>query len=270
VWDIVTGNLLLQLLDHKDVVSDVAFNGTRLLASASFDGTCKIWDLKDEGNLSKTLTIDGKAFYGCCWSPDSKSFVGVGVSKVVFVWNTKDFQLRLKLSGHQHTIVACGYSPDGSLIATASWDTRVILWDSQRGNVVRQLCHVQPPPRMIYACGENGSWIHSLSFSPNGGLIATVCDDGLVRLWDIESQTNRQCAQLDQGLCCSFSPSSRYLAVGTRAGSVMFFQPQVPVQSLLFLSRSAIRMNLTIDPQDLRGKAIIPDGMTDYLAYQNS
>lgn len=41
VWDVVTGNLLLQLLDHKDIVSclDVVQTGKGFLASASFDGT---------------------------------------------------------------------------------------------------------------------------------------------------------------------------------------------------------------------------------------
>ena len=271
VWDVVTGNLLLQLLDHTDVVSDVSFLGDQrsLLASASFDGSCKIWDLKDEGNLVKTLQVDSKAFHACCWSPDSKSFAAVGVSKVVYVWETNNFQLRLQLAGHQHTIVSCSYSPDGSLIATASFDTRVILWNTLTGVIFRQLCHLQPLPSMVYASGENGSWIRSLSFLSNGALISTVCDDGLVRVWDFERQSLTGTAQVDQGLCCSFSPSNNYIAVGTTAGNVRFFKPQVTVKSLLFLSRSAVRMFLKTHPYDLRYQTIIPDELSHYLLYQD-
>lgn len=141
VWDVISGNLLLQLLDHKDIVSCLASvpTGTGFLASSSFDGTVKVWDMTDEGNLSRTLKMgNGKAIYSCAWSHNGQSLVSVGTDKIVYVWNVQTFTVRLQLSGHQHTIVACDFSPDSCLIATASWDTRVIIWDANTGSKLKE------------------------------------------------------------------------------------------------------------------------------------
>lgn len=75
---------MLKLMDHMGLVRDVAFapDGTLHLASASHDSTVKIWHLKDDGNMFKTLK--GQDFmYSCAWSPDAKKLVCVGRSRTV-------------------------------------------------------------------------------------------------------------------------------------------------------------------------------------------
>lgn len=82
-WFLSSGNLLLDLLDHKDIVSDIQCSVNGVLASTSFDGNLKLWDLSDCGNLKKSIVIDGKALFGCRWAHDCKSLVIVGMSKIV-------------------------------------------------------------------------------------------------------------------------------------------------------------------------------------------
>ena len=53
------------------------------LASASRDGSIKMWDLKDDGNMYKTLKGDSKWLYACSWSPDAKMLASVGDSRSV-------------------------------------------------------------------------------------------------------------------------------------------------------------------------------------------
>lgn len=45
------GTLLLNLMDHTDVVRDLTFapDGSLMLVSASTDKTLRVWDLKDDG-----------------------------------------------------------------------------------------------------------------------------------------------------------------------------------------------------------------------------
>lgn len=47
----VTGKLLLNLMDHTEVVRDLTFapDGSLILVSASRDKTLRVWDLKDDG-----------------------------------------------------------------------------------------------------------------------------------------------------------------------------------------------------------------------------
>lgn len=46
-----TGKLLLNLMDHTDIVRDLTFapDGSLMLVSASRDKTLRVWDLKDDG-----------------------------------------------------------------------------------------------------------------------------------------------------------------------------------------------------------------------------
>ncbi len=47
----------------------------------------------------------------------------------VILWDMKKLQRVGKLEGHHNDVCGCDFSPDGALLATASYDTRIILWD---------------------------------------------------------------------------------------------------------------------------------------------
>lgn len=57
----------------------------------------------------------------------------------VLLWNMDKYTLIRKLEGHHNDVVSCEFSPDGALLATASYDTRVIVWDHQKGSVLLEL-----------------------------------------------------------------------------------------------------------------------------------
>lgn len=89
------GQLLLELLDHRDVIRDIKFapDGSMRLVSGSRDNTLKVWDMDDDGNMMKTLSAGCKWIYGCAWSPDARMLCSVGdkrsVGMIFFcaVWN---------------------------------------------------------------------------------------------------------------------------------------------------------------------------------------
>jgi len=43
------------------------------------------------------------------------------------------------LQGHLHDVCGCDFSPDGALLATASYDTSVIVWDPHIGTMLIHL-----------------------------------------------------------------------------------------------------------------------------------
>ncbi|XP_041900773.1 WD repeat and SOCS box-containing protein 1-like isoform X1 [Corvus kubaryi] len=87
IWDVYTGKLLLNLMDHTEVVRDLTFapDGSLILVSASRDKTLRVWDLKDDGNMMKVLRGHPNWVYGCAFSPDSSILCSVGASKAVCV-----------------------------------------------------------------------------------------------------------------------------------------------------------------------------------------
>ena len=66
---------------------------------------------------------------------------------------------------------AVAFSPDGTLIATASADRTARIWDTATGTATHH-------PHRAYRPGD------AVAFSPDGTLVATASDDGTARIWD--------------------------------------------------------------------------------------
>lgn len=71
----------------------------------------------------------------------------------VFLWDMDKYTMIRKLEGHHHDVVACDFSPDGALLATASYDTRVYIWDPHTGNILMEFGWVQH--EWIVVCGSS-------------------------------------------------------------------------------------------------------------------
>ncbi len=76
------------------------------------------------------------------------------------------------------------FSPDGSKIASGSWDKTVVVWDSLTGE------------RCVTLEGHSDS-VSSVAFSPDGSKIASGSGDNTVVVWD--SLTGERCVTLEGG-----------------------------------------------------------------------
>ncbi|UUZ51520.1 hypothetical protein LP420_20485 [Massilia sp. B-10] len=77
-----------------------------------------------------------------------------------------------RLEGHSAAINDVVYSPDGKLMATASSDQSVRLWDSESGALLQTMD------------GHQG-WVTSVRFSPNGKFLVSGGEDHTTRLWRV-------------------------------------------------------------------------------------
>ena len=179
LYDVKTHSLIMHLYSHTDVINDLKFtrDGSLQLMSASSDRTIKLWNIYQDGNMYHTFKGHTDKVNMCDWSPTAKMVVSAGLNRQAFIWDTNSFKLKHTLKGHLNNVSSCLFSPDGALVATSSYDTRILIWNPFSGVLVREFCHMLPPPRLIYAGGDNGAYIRDLSFSEAGDHVVSVCDD---------------------------------------------------------------------------------------------
>src|SRR5262249_37051434 len=128
--------MLITWKGHKNrqQVRSVAFSlDGKTLATASNDGTAKLWDVR--GALrhqvpTEIATLKGHsaAIHSAVLSPDGKTLATSSFDGTVKLWNLLTQQEVATLSGHTGRVHMVAFSPDGNLLASGSEDGTVRLW----------------------------------------------------------------------------------------------------------------------------------------------
>lgn len=93
--------------------------------------------------------------------------------------------LGVTLKGHDKRLSQVAFSPDGSLIATASEDKSVRLWDAKTGGPLKD-----PSGSDIKL--DHTDNVTSISFSAAQPLLATIAYDGTASVWDMKTRQGKQ------------------------------------------------------------------------------
>jgi WD40 repeat protein len=105
------------------------------------------------------------------------------------------------------------FSPDGHLLAIASHDRSVRLWESATG-------------RPVHTLAGHTKFVYALAFSPSGDRLATGGPDGTVRLWNPTTGTGTVLVNgAGKVTSLAYRPDSRVLAAGCTDKTVRLGDP---------------------------------------------
>lgn len=207
---------------HTKYVYAVSFSpDSKTLASGSQDGSVKIWDSVSGQELNSLQVVDpsdnGQGVTNVAYSPDGKTLAVSTQAGTVLFYGSTSWQVMRSFSAHDSIIWGVAYSPDGSLLATGAEDTTVKLWDAHSGAALATFGAENCSDSA--ACGQgHTAKINTLTFSPDGKLLASAGDDNVIRVWDVAAKKsaftfNGANSHTGDGvLMLAFSPDGKQLA----------------------------------------------------------
>ncbi len=241
LWDPRTGRAR-PLVGHGRDVWHLAFDARgRRLASASHDGTVRIWEV-DSAQLVHVLRSESDSGPAAmvsrvAWVDGDSQLLTADFGGELKRWDATNGALLERRRVHEGAILEMVLAPDGRGMATASADGTALLWaEAGRGEPVVLQGHERA--------------LGSVAFGPAGRRVVTASEDGTARVWDLEG---RSLATLVGGSAAMwsarFSADGRWVFTASDDGTIQAWAPEVVEGAVAQWSHEGPVLGLWPDPK---------------------
>ena len=268
---------------HTGSVSRLAFspNG-KMLATASVDGTVRVFEVKTGKNLA-TLKKHADLVLAVVFSPDGKILASAGYDDSIHLWRCDDFELVQTLSLDKSedrkstTIRTLAFSPNGKALASGGGDNAVRIWNLDTQNTIVLQGHTDSILDIIYRNDDelfssssdgtctlwklssqeairtwnpNSGRIPSIAYRAQDSTLAIGCEGRKMSLWTLKDRqwTNRDYVPNAGIRSIAFSPSNNLIAIGCDDHSLQLWDMKEGRELIVIYGHSGRVKSVVFDP----------------------
>src|SRR5438270_1608897 len=226
---------------HTDIVTALAFSpDERTLATGSWDGALKLWDVESRAALWSGWQT--KATICLAFAPGGSLLASGGYEATVRLWDVK-LGTALEDVPHPGPVLSLAWSPDGRLLASGDFAGTIRLWEMRKTG----------PARCVQTLWGHSNWVRGLAVAPDGSRLASASWDGTVKLWEVGETGSRRCLQTltghtDKVNWVAWSPDGGMLASSSFDHTIRLWDAQQGRARMALHGHSAVVYSLAFTP----------------------
>lgn len=255
----------LKTAENTELITSLAFSPDgRTLVSGNDSGLIYLWDVSNPASAvlaADPVRAHSNAVFGLVFSPsDNGKFASASDDDTIILWdwdpNAGFISQSATLTGHTGFVRSVAFNTDGSVLASAGFDNRVILWDPQTGEQMGPalIQHTKPVNALVFGVADSEGILYSGS-----------SDRTMIR-WDLSTHY-----PLSQPLSDAAIPEGseqHIVQEGLQAsidGQEIIIQ-NTSSESLSLLGHAGLINTLDLAPQKISGRLLLVSSSDDQSA----
>ncbi|CAE7175332.1 unnamed protein product, partial [Rhizoctonia solani] len=179
-----------------------------------------VWE---DNSIQQFTSHNQKSVFAVSTHPTQALAVSGGEDDMGYIWDLNTGEIVARLSGHEDSVAAVGFSADGDMVATGGMDGHIRLWRrAAKSNGWKNwefLTDVQGPDEVVW-----------LKWHPTGNVLAAGSTDSTVWIWNFPSGTpllvlSAHDSALTSGI---WTPNGKRLLTASQSGTLVLTDPRTP------------------------------------------